>query len=190
MRYIFTILSILFLTSCGSYSIITRQPDISHVVAITTEGDTVKVPIQALQRDLTPDYYSGYRFYWNNSWWLYNDWYWNYWYRNPQWFYPRYRIETPKPRVSTPRYRYTPPRFTNTPNTNRRQDSRVQPQTRTPKVQPNRGRSNQQPRTPQYNRPTRSSTPHKTESKLGAVQSSTRSNSQSRTTSDGKVIKQ
>ena len=78
MRYILIILTTLLLTSCGSYRIQQRGPEITHVLALTKEGDTLKVPIQDLQRDLTPDYYSGYRFHWNNSWWMYNDWYWNY----------------------------------------------------------------------------------------------------------------
>jgi len=143
MRYIFIILSALILTSCGSYRIQTRQPQISHVLAVTTEGDTLKVPIQSLQRNLTPDYYSGYRFYWNNSWWLYNDWYWNYYYQNPRWFYPRTQIVVPRNRVRVQTPRYTPQKQIRVPR---------QPQRRTPQVQPNRGRSNQT-RQPQYVRP-------------------------------------
>ena len=172
MRYLFTILSVILLTSCGSYRIQVREPQISNVLAITTEGDTIQVPIQALQRNLTPDYYSGYRFYWNNSWWMYNDWYWNYYYQNPRWFYPRYQIRVPnyRPKVSTPRY--TPQRQP------RRVEVPRQSQRRTPQVQPNRGRSNQTPRQPQYVRPSNTRT------------TPARSNSNSRTTSGGRVIKQ
>lgn len=150
MRYILVLLLALLLTSCGSYKIQQRGPEITHVLAITKEGDTLKVPIQELQRDLTPDYYNGYRFYWNNSWWLYNDWYWNYWYQNPRWFYPRYEITIPRNRV-----RVQTPRYTPRPN---RVESATPRGSRTPQAQPNRGRSNQQPRQPQYNRPTRTQT--------------------------------
>lgn len=141
MRYIFILISVLLLSSCGSYQIQVRQPEISHVLAITKEGDTIQVPIEALQRNLTPDTFTGYRFYWNNSLWMYNDWYWNYWYNNPQWFHPRFQVRTPRNRVRVQTPRYTP----------QRQPNRVQvprqPQRRTPQVQQNRGRSTQTPRT-------------------------------------------
>ena len=167
MRYFLALISILFLVSCGTYRVQVRQPQISNVLAITTEGDTVQVPVQALQRNLTPDYYAGYRFYWNNSWWMYNDWYWNYWYANPRWFAPRYYVQTPRPRVSTPRY-----------------IPRVQGKRSIPQVQPNRDRTNQpQTRQPQYNRRTPPPVPSNRNS-------STRSNNNSRTTNGGKPIKQ
>lgn len=162
MRFILLILSFVLLSSCGSYRIQQRGPEITHVLALTKEGDTLKVPIEEFQRKLTPDYYDGYRFYWNNSWWLYNDWYWNYWYQNPQWFYPRTQIVVPRnrTRVQTPRY--------------------------TPQVQPNRGRSNQQSRQPQYVRPTQQrskvTTPPPT--------SSNRNSTIRRNTNGGRVIKQ
>ena len=42
MRYLFIFLSVLLLTSCGSYRLQVRQPEITHVLAITKEGDTLK----------------------------------------------------------------------------------------------------------------------------------------------------
>ena len=172
MRYILLLLALITLNSCGSYSIVTRQPDISHVMAITTKGDTIRVPIQEFQRRITPEYYNGWNIYWNNSWWMYNDWYWNYWYGNPRLFQQRYFIQTPRPRVSTPRYQ-----------------PRVQPQRnqiRTPQVQPNRGRSNQQTRQPQYVRPSqqrsRVTTPPPT--------NSNRNSTVRRGTTGGRPIKQ
>ena len=175
MRHLFILLSILLLTSCGSYRLQVRQPEITHVLAITKEGDTLKVPIQELQRDLTPDYYSGYRFYWNNSWWLYNDWYWNYWYQNPRWFYPRYQVRIPqsRPRVKTPRY-------IPNPNTPPRVQSATPRGSNTPQVQPNRGRSNQT-RQPQYVRPTRT----RTQTTPNVIQRPTRSNNNSPRRSNG-----
>ena len=180
MRYILFLLALITLTSCGSYRIQQRGPEITHVLAITKEGDTLKVPVEDLQRKLTPDYYDGYRFYWNNSWWMYNDWYWNYWYQNPRWFYPRYEIRVPnyRPKVSTPRYI---PR----PNTPRRVESATPRGSNTPNVQPNRGRSNQQPRQPQYNTPTR------TQTTPNVIQrpTQTRTNVGRGTTNGGRVIK-
>lgn len=171
MRAILLILSFVLLTSCGSYKVQQRGPEITHILAITKEGDTLKVPVEDLQRKLTPDYYDGYRFYWNNSWWMYNDWYWNYWYQNPRWFYPRYQIRIPQNRVRVQTPRYTPNRV-------------VVPQRRgtTPQIQPNRGRSNTQQRTqvrqPNYNR----STPPPTNSNRNSVVR--------RTTNGERIIKQ
>lgn len=152
MRYFFIILSVILLTSCGSFRMYQTHPQISNVLAITAQGDT----IQVLQRNLTPDYYSGYRFYWNNSWWMYNDWYWNY-YQNVRWFYPRYQIREPRNRVRVQTPRYTPQRQPTRSQKiirdGRITNPRVEPQRRTPQVRPNRGRSNQTIRQPQYNRP-------------------------------------
>lgn len=151
MRYFIILLLSIVITSCGSYRFQQRGPEITHVLALTSEGDTLKVPIQDLQRKLTPDYYDGYRFYWNNSWWLYSDWYWNYWYPNPRLYSPRYYIQRPKvvtPQPRTWRYRT---------NIEQRRNG-VSPQ-------PSRGRSNVQPWVkPQLPprvqpRPTRPSTP-------------------------------
>ena len=151
MRYFLILFGLIVLTSCGSYRIQQRGPEITHVLALTSDGDTLKVPIQDLQRKLTPDYYDGYRFYWNNSWWLYSDWYWNYWYPNPRLYTPRYYIQRPKvvtPQPRTWRYRT---------NIEQRR-SGLSPQ-------PSRGRSNVQPRQntprvqPQQPRPTRQTVP-------------------------------
>jgi len=168
---IFTLILCSLLSSCGSYRIQQRGPEITHVLAITKEGDTLKVPIQELQRDLTPDYYEGYRFHWNNSWWLYNDWYWNYWYQNPRWFYPRYQVQIPqnRVRVRTPK---VPQRYIPRPNTPNRVESATPRGSNTPQVQPNRGRSNQTIRKPQYVRPSNT----RTRTTPNVIQRPTRSN--------------
>ena len=169
MRYIFTILSVLLLTSCLSYKVQTRQPQLRTVLGVTTQGDTIQVPMDYFQDRVTPRYnYDIEYFFWRDSWWLYNQnfhtnrWW---WYNHPVWigrpnniFIPRYTPQRQLPR------RYQPP-TRNTPRS-------------TPQVQPNRGRSNQTPRQPQYVRPSNTRpTP-------------ARSNSNSRTTSGGRVIKQ
>ena len=131
MRKLLFLLPILLLSSCGSYRIYQAQPQVSTVLAITNQGDTIQVPIQDLQRNLTPQDYPGWNFYWNNSWWMYNDWYWNYYQPNPRLFRPRYYIQTPRPRVVVPQQ----PRRVYVP---------IQPQP-TRVTTPIRGRSNQTP---------------------------------------------
>ena len=147
MKHILIILFVLLFTSCGSYKIHQRHPQVSNILAITNEGDTIQVPIQEFQRRLTPQDYSGWNIYWNNSWWMYNDWYWNYWNPNPKFFTPRYYIHTPRPRVVVPQQpqrtyvpRHVEPRRVETPIRGRsnqpqqrvQQPSRVQQSPRTP----------------------------------------------------------
>ena len=153
MRKLLFLLPILLLASCGSYRIYQTQPQVSTVLAITNQGDTIQVPIQDLQRKLTPQDYPGWNFYWNNSWWMYNDWYWNYYQPNPRLFRPRYYIYTPRPRVVVPQQ----PRRVYVP---------TQPQP-TRVTTPIRGRSNQTPPRvqqpqPRVQQPTR--TPQRTQS--------------------------
>lgn len=127
-KLLFILLVLLTISSCKIYTY--PQPEISHVLAVTKQGDTIQVPLRELQRDLSPNYYNGYQFYWNNSWLYYNDWYYNYFYK-----FQRPYIQFRQPRIQTPKYKqpknYSPPR---------------------PRVQPNRGRSNQQPRINQSTR--------------------------------------
>ena len=140
MRYLFVILSVLLLSSCISYRVQTRQPELRTVLGVTTQGDTIQVPMDYFQ-DRTPRYnYDIEYFFWRDNWWLYNQnlynrWWWDY---QPYWrprpnhiIIPRYTPQRQPQRVTVPRQR----------------------QRRTPQVQPNRGRSNQTIRQPQYNRP-------------------------------------
>ena len=141
MRYIFTILSVLLLTSCLSYKIETRQPQLRTVLGVTTQGDTIQVPMDYFQDRTTPRYnYDIEYFFWRDNWWLYNQNLYNrWWWQNQPYWRPRPN------HILIPRY------------TPQRQPQRVrvprQPRRRTPQVQPNRGRSNQTIRKPQYNRP-------------------------------------
>ena len=150
MRYIFTILSVLLLTSCLSYKIETRQPQLRTVLGVTTQGDTIQVPMDYFQDRTIPRYnYDIEYFFWRDNWWLYNQNLYNrWWWQNQPYWRPR------------PNHILIPRQVP------QRQPKRVQvprqPQRRTPQVQPNRGRSNQTIRKPQYNRPrttTRPSTP-------------------------------
>lgn len=136
MRYIFIILSVLLLSSCISYRVQTRQPELRTVLGVTTQGDTIQVPMDYFE-DRTPRYnYDLEYFFWRDSWWLYNQrlnnrWWWDY---QPYWGNGFNQIIIPRQQP-----RYTP----------RRQSERRTP---TRVIQPNRGRSNQTPRKPQYTR--------------------------------------
>ena len=169
MRYILIILFVLLFTSCGSYKIHQREPQLSHILAITNQGDTIQVPIQKFQRRLTPQDYSGWNIYWNNSWWMYNDWYWNYWNPNPRLFTPRYYIHTPRPRVVVPQQprrvyvpRHVEPRGVESPIRGRSNQTpprvqqpqpRVQQPTRTPQRTQTPVRQQQTPKTTNGGRP-------------------------------------
>ena len=160
MRKLLFLLPILLLASCGSYQIHQRQPQVSTVLAITNQGDTIQVPIQELQRKLTPQDYPGWNFYWNNSWWMYNDWYWNYWNPNPRFFTPQYYIQTPRPRVVVPQQprrvyvpRHVEPRGVETPIRGR--SNQPQPRVQQPPRQPQPTRPPQRTQSPVRQQQTR-----------------------------------
>jgi len=158
---IFTLIICFLLSSCGVYNIQTRyrQPEIKSVLAITSQGDTIQVPINDIRRqmDVNPGTYSNWRFYWNNSWYWGSGWYGLY---DPYW-YSRYGIYRYNPYRVNPRIRIPQkvevPRRYRTPN---RVQSATPRSSNTPRVQPNRGRSNQPTRTPQYNTPRTRTTPN------------------------------
>jgi hypothetical protein len=139
MRYILIILFFLLLSSCISYKVQTRQPELRTVLGVTTQGDTIQVPMDYFQ-DRTPKYnYDLEYFFWRDNWWLYNQRLYNrgWWDYQPYWGNGFNQIIIPRQQP-----RYIP---------------REQPQRRTPTrvIQSNRGRNNQsQVRRPQYNRAT------------------------------------
>ena len=142
MRKLFLMLILLVsISSCKIYTY-PPQPEIKSILAVTSQGDTIQVSTDYLQREFetNPGKYSNWRFNWNYNWYYGYGWY-NYY--DPYWMYRipyqnRITIQ-PRPRVSTPRY--IPRHFDNRPET----------PLRTPQTQPNRGRSNNdvrvQPRT-------------------------------------------
>lgn len=123
MRYIFILISVLLLSSCGTYQIsTTNKLKISKVLTITSSGDTVAVPIREFQRynydnirfnslnnwNTSPYWYGwGYPFYgWNNFGWRYPQFHWQFndWYYNvPSWntrTFVRPKVQLPQvPRV-------------------------------------------------------------------------------------------
>ena len=134
MRYFLALISILFLVSCGTYRVQVRQPQLQTVLGVTTQGDTIQVPMDYFDDIITPRYnYNLEYLYWGDSWWLYNQNLYNRWWWNNQ---PYWR---PRPNhIIIPRNK-----------------SKIQGRRSIPQIQPNRGRSNQsQVRRPQYNRGT------------------------------------
>ena len=177
MRYFIILFMTLILSSCGSYITQHRAPEIVSILAINSNGDTIQVSTDYLEREFrtNPGDYSNWRFQWENSWYWGNGWfnYYNpYWY-NPRFYYPQRPIIIQRPRVSTPRVQ---------PQSRRDYNPRSY-QPRTPQVQPNRGRSNVQPRqiTPRVQQPTRS--PQRTQPTIRQQQTP-------KTTRGGVIIKQ
>ena len=180
------LLSVIFLSSCRLSYYYPSSVRVDKVLGVTQEGDTIQVPIDYFedraqrQYDFNLEY-----FYWRNDWFLYNPniynrrWFVNNWWWNPytHWSYPTY-IYRPN-NVWRPR---------NQPRRNE-----VQPRRRTPQVQPNRGRSNQQRtqvRKPNYVRPNtrgRVTTPPPTHSNRN---STVRRSNNSRSSNGRKPIKQ
>jgi hypothetical protein len=137
MKNLLILLSIISLSSCSNYKRIERERT-AYVLAVNQKGDTVQIPMSELRREIRPDYYNNYQFYWRDNWyWGYN-WYpyyaspyqYRYW-GNPYW--GRNIIVTPPPRVVTPRV--APPR-TATPRT--APPRTTTPRTTTPRVAPPR----------------------------------------------------
>lgn len=127
MRYLITLLLALSLTSCGTYVMQSSKPQISHVLAVTTAGDTINMPIEEFKRKVEPNYYDNWRFYYNSQWYWGNNWFYGlndpYWrWRMYQYYYNRPNIYTPKPRVqingrrgnSNQNIQYNTPRSNNT----------------------------------------------------------------------------
>ena len=180
MRYLLILFSVLLLSSCGVYQIqTTKRPEITHVLAITSVGDTIQVPINDIRRqiDVNPGTYSNWRFYWDNSWYYGSGWYSMY---DPYWYnryniyrYNPYRVN---PRIRVPQRVEIPQRYKPVPNRPNRVESATPRGSNTPQIQPNRGRSNQQPRTPQYNRPTRTQTTPNVQQRTNVGRGNTKQN--------------
>ena len=149
MKKVFLVLSVVFLlSSCRvTYHHSSRSNEVREVLGVTTAGDTIQVPIDYFGDRLNRQYdFNLQYFFWRDNWWLYNNpslynrsWFYrNYWW-NP--YTPPIIIQNPRPRYSQPQ----PRRWRTRTNIQQRRNE-VKPQ-------PNRGRSNQQTRKPQYVRP-------------------------------------
>ena len=167
------------LSSCGTYQIhsVRKQPEIKSILAITSAGDTIQVSTDYLYREFNqnPYNYSNWRFYWDNSWYWGNGWYNLY---DPYWRLRinRYNPYNLNPRIRVPRKVEVPQRYRPVPNRPNRVESATPRGSRTPQIQPNRGRTNQQPRTPQYNRPTRTQTTPNVQQRTNVGRGNTKQN--------------
>lgn len=82
MRVILVLILGMLLMSCNSHRKTGRER-ITYVLAVNQMGDTIKVPLRELRRNMYPQHYSRWQFYWGDSWYWGNVWY-------PQYFVPYY----------------------------------------------------------------------------------------------------
>ena len=147
-QWLSTGLFALLFISCISYY--PSSYKVESVLAVTSKGDTIQMPLSQLRREYNYDTFNNWQFYYGNNWWLWNDWRYRYpsynlWYNN--WYNPysgtfRY--------YNQPKTRYIP----------RHEVPQTRPQR--PKVATPRGsRSEYTPRTPQ--RIQRNTTPTRTQ---------------------------
>ena len=160
-KLLLILLVLISVSSCKIYTY-PPKPEIKSLLAVTSQGDTIQVSTDYLQREfeVNPGRYSNWRFNWDNNWYYGYGWY-NYY--DPYWMYRiPYRnriIVQPRPKVSTPRY--VPRHFDNRPSP---------PIRREPVVPPSRGRSNVQPRQPQVQQPKQSQGPRQVPQQSPRVQ--------------------
>jgi len=83
------------LVSCRSYVGVDNRPE--TVLAVTSAGDTVQVPISQFRSNYYDNYYSNWQFYYGNNWWYWNDIYLRY----PRYSYFYNRVYVPYYRVYT-----------------------------------------------------------------------------------------
>ena len=132
----------LLLTSCVSYYPSSYR--VESVLAVTSKGDTIQMPLSQIRRQYDYDTYSNWQFYYENNWWRWNNWPYRYYSPYYNWnrytYVPRSNYTRPqvkpktkprRPTVTTPRGsrpNYTPPPT----NSNRYSPERTQT---TPNVQ-------------------------------------------------------
>lgn len=136
MRYLVILLAFL-ITGCVSYYPASYR--VESVLAVTSKGDTIQMPLSQIKRQYDYNTYSNWQFYYGNNWWLWNNW--------------PYRYSTPY--YNWNRFSYVPRRPATRPQT--------QPQRRPqrPRVATPRGsKPNYTPRPPQ--RQQRTTTPTRT----------------------------
>lgn len=103
-QWLSTGLFILLITSCGSFQYTPYR--VENILAVTSKGDTIQMPISHLKRYYNFNTFADWQFYYgNNNWYYWSDWrlryptynMWYYdWYR-PYWYQIRPRVQ-PKTR--------------------------------------------------------------------------------------------
>jgi hypothetical protein len=156
-QWLSTGLIILLIYSCGSFQYTPYR--VENILAVTSEGDTIQMPISDLKRYYNFNTFADWQFYYgNNNWYYWSDWrlryptynMWYYdWYR-PYWYQIRPRVQ---------------PKTRNVPRYNVPQNRSTQPE-RSRVATPRGSRSNYvQPRQPQ-----RSSTPSRVQTTPNVIQ--------------------
>ena len=136
MRYLIVLLA-LSIMSCGSFTHTSYR--VESVLAVTSKGDTIQMPLSQIRRQYDYNTYSNWQFYYGNNWWLWNNW--------------PYRYSTPY--YNWNRFTYVPRRPATRPQ--------AQPQRRPQRARvatPRGSRPNYTPRPPQ--RTQRNTTPTRT----------------------------
>lgn len=92
MKKIILLLLILPLfMSCGVYTM-NPQPKTTHILAVNSLGDTIRLPINTIISRNNPNFYRNWRFYWGGRWyWGHN---WRYQINRPYWWVNSYRTNS------------------------------------------------------------------------------------------------
>ena len=128
---------IILFSSCVSYYPASYR--VESVLAVTSKGDTIQMPLSQIKKQYDYNTYSNWQFYYGNNWWLWNNW--------------PYRYSTPY--YNWNRFSYVPRRPATRPQ--------IQPQRRPQRSRvttPRGSRPNYTPRPPQ--RQQRTTTPNRT----------------------------
>ena len=128
---------IILFSSCVSYYPASYR--VESVLAVTSKGDTIQMPLSQIRKQYDYNTYSNWQFYYGNNWWLWNNW--------------PYRYSTPY--YNWNRFSYVPRRPATRPQ--------IQPQRRPQRSRvttPRGSRPNYTPRPPQ--RQQRTTTPNRT----------------------------
>lgn len=105
MKKIILLIVLLFgFTSCGSYVNVSSQPRITHILAMNELGQEVQVPLSVFTTGLDPLYYSNWRFYWGNTWYMGNNWW--FYFNDPYWRPRIYNFYCSHPVYYNQGYRY------------------------------------------------------------------------------------
>ena len=138
---------VLLFTSCMSYYPASYR--VESVLAVTSKGDTIQMPLSQIQKQYSYNTYSNWQFYYENNWWRWNNWPYRYyspyyynWNRylytprptNPKpksYYRPRGNPPKPRTRITTPRGYTPPPTNSNWNSTLRRTQTTPNVQTRT-----------------------------------------------------------
>ena len=104
MEMLRILLLFLFITSCSPYYYQSKGPKVTHVLALTEEGDTIKIPINQIRPNVVYNVvgYDYYRPYYYNRWNPFNTYYDPHWHPNTYKPKPSYNVNNSNNNVSIP----------------------------------------------------------------------------------------